>query len=283
MKKGISYWAFPGGPEGEKDIGQCFVEAREAGFEAVELLCGETGKLNLKTTERQCGQIRKKAERAEIEIAALGSALYWRYHLGCNRVTDRNRAEQATKRMLQIAQWLGTDALIFMPGAVDVFFDPTAEVIPYDVVLTRARQGMKRLLKAAEQCGVTLAIENVWNRFLLSPLEMRDFIDGFKSGFVGACLDTGNLLAYGYPEQWIRILGKRIRRVRFKDFKRAVATAKGFCDLLEGDVNWPAVMKSLRTAGYNSYCTADVELRHSHHALVRLKSISVVMDAILAK
>ena len=282
MKKGISYLAFPGGPEGAKSIGACFSEARETRFEAVELLCGEAGKLSLKSSQRQCEQIRRRAERSEIEIAALASAIYWDYHVASNRVTDRSRAEQATRKMLQIAQWLGTGTLQFIPGAVDVFFNADAEVISYDIVLTRAKQGIKRLLKYAERCEVTLAIENVWNRFLLSPIEMRDFIDGFKSEFVGAYFDTGNVLAYGYPEQWIRILGKRIKCVRFKNFKRAVGTEAGFCGLLEGDVNWRAVMKALRTIGYNGYCIADPASSESQLPNASLANASSAMDVIMA-
>ena len=283
MKKGISYWAFPGGLEGTKDIGECFREARRAGFDAVEPCISEKGKLNLKTTEKQCEKIREKAERAEVEIASVASGIYWDYNLSCNKVADRNRAEQATKKMLQITRWLGADALLFIPGAVDVFFNPSADVIPYDVVFARARQGMKRLLRTAEQCKVALSIENVWNKFLLSPLEMRDFIDGFASEYVGAYFDVGNALAFGYPEQWVRILGKRIKRVHFKDYKVGVGTADGFCDLLEGDVNWVAVMKALKSVGYNGFCTAEMIPTYAQHPMVRILNTSKAMDAILVR
>jgi len=161
MKKSISYWAFPGGLEGTKSIPGAFKEAKEAGFEAVELAIGETGKLSLKTTEKQCERIRRQAERAEVEIASVASGIYWKYNLGCTKVADRNRCERATKRMLQIANWLGTDALLFIPGAVDVFFDPNVEVIPYDIVYARIKQGIKRLLRTAEKCSVRLCVENV--------------------------------------------------------------------------------------------------------------------------
>ena len=281
MKKSINYWAFPGGLEGKKNIAECFAEAKEAGFEAVELCCGEQGSLNLATTEKQCAAIRAKAEKAGVEIASLASGIYWSYNLSCNRVAERNKAEQATKKMLQIARWLGTDTLLFIPGAVDVFFNPAAEVISYDVVLARVKQGIKRLLRTAERCEVALGVENVWNKFLLSPIEMRDFIDAFASEYIGSYFDVGNALAFGYPEQWIHILGKRIKRVHFKDFKAAVGTAEGFCDLLEGNVNWPAVMKALRSVGYKSYCTAEMIPPYTHYPMVRIKNTSNAMDAIL--
>ena len=280
MIKSINYWAFPGGLEGTKDIGEFFEEAKETGFDAVELCCGATGKLTPKTTERQCLQIRKKAEHIGVEIASLASGIYWDYNLGCNKVMDRNRAEQTTRKMLQVAQWLGTDALLFIPGAVDVFFNPAAAIIPYDILLARVKQGMKRLLRTAEQCKVALCVENVWNKFLLSPVEMRDFIDGFDSEFVGSYLDVGNVVAFGYPEQWIRILGKRVRRVHLKDYKISAGNADGFCDLLEGDVNWAEVAKALRAVGYDSYCTAEMIPLYPQHPMVRIKNTLNAMRAI---
>ena len=282
MKKSISYWAFAGGLEGTKDITACFAEAKAAGFEAVELCCGDTGKLNLKTTEAQCAQMRNSAEKAGVKIASLASGIYWSYNLGCNKVADRNKAEQAARKMLQIAQWLGTDALLFIPGAVDVFFNPAAEVIPYDTLLARVKGGVQRLLRTAEQCKVALCVENVWSKFLISPIEMRDFLDSFNCEHLASYFDVGNVLAFGYPEQWIRILGKRIRRVHLKDFKVAVGTADGFCDLLEGDVNWPEVVRALRAVGYDGYCTAEMIPIYRHHPMARIRNTSNAMDAILS-
>ncbi|RPJ45010.1 MAG: sugar phosphate isomerase/epimerase, partial [Chloroflexi bacterium] len=106
--------------------------------------------------------------------------------------------------------------------------------------------------------GVTICIENVWNKFLLSPLEMKGFIDSFGSPCVGSYFDVGNVLLTGYPDQWIRILGPRIRRVHIKDFKKSVGTAAGFCDLLEGDVDFDAVKKALSGIQYSGYVTAEI-------------------------
>ncbi len=282
MKKSINYWSFPGGLEGKKEIGEFLSEAKDAGFEGVELCIGEVGRLSLKTTERQCADIRAAAEKRGIEICSTASGIYWGYNFGCSKVADRTRTEQAVKKMLQIAQWLGTDALLFIPGAVDVFFNPAAEVIAYDVVMQRAKEGTQRLLRAAEACKVGLCVENVWNKFLLSPLEMRDFIDSFGSEYVGAYFDVGNVMAYGYPEQWIRILGKRIKRVHLKDFKTGVGTASGFCDLLEGDVNWPEVMRALKAVGYAGPVTAEMIPLYRHSPLARVRNTSRAMDEILA-
>ena len=107
-----------------------------------------------------------------------------------------------------------------------------------------ALECISRLVPTAEDLGVSIAIENVWNKFLLSPLEMRDFIDHFDSENVGAYFDVGNVLLTGYPEQWIRILGPRIKRIHIKDFKNSIGTEDGFVDLLEGDIDFEAIKKS---------------------------------------
>ncbi len=98
----------------------------------------------------------------------------------------------------------------------------------------------------------------MWNKFLLSPLEMRDFIDKIGSDRVGVYFDIGNVLVTGYPEHWVKILGKRIARVHVKDFRTIVGNINGFVDLLSGDANFPAVMKELRAAGYDGYLTAEM-------------------------
>jgi hexulose-6-phosphate isomerase len=170
----------------------------------------------------------------------------------------RKRNVEFTQKALQIARWLGTDAYLHVPGGVDVFFQPDAEVVPYDAAYERARAVIQELVPAAEAAGVAIGIENVWNKFLLSPLEMRDFIDSFGSKQVGSYFDVGNVLLTGYPDQWIRILGKRIKRVHVKDFKRSVGTAAGFCDLLEGDVDFAAVKQALAEIHYDGYVTSEI-------------------------
>ena len=153
---------------------------------------------------------------------------------------------------------MGTDAYLFVPGAVDVFFLPDGEVVPYDVCYQRATDSIFQIAPTAEKLGVSIAVENVWNKFLLSPLEMRSFIDQFHSRNVGAYFDVGNVLLTGYPEQWIRILGSRIKRIHIKDFKRSIGTIDGFVDLLEGDVDFEAVKKALAEIGYDGFVTAEM-------------------------
>jgi L-ribulose-5-phosphate 3-epimerase len=258
MKISASYWMFEGGLEATKPIDEAIQEAKELGFEAIELAIGSKGVLTEKTTQAECEDIVATAQKIGIEISSIASGESWGCSPTANDAETRAKIIDFTRRSLQITKWLGNDAYLFVPGAVDVFFLPDAEVISYDVCYERAIEAIKEILSAAEESGVTLCIENVWNKFLLSPLEMRDFIDSFKSQMIGAYFDVGNVLLTGYPDQWIKILGKRIKRVHVKDFKVSVGTAEGFVDLLEGDVDFEAVKKALADIGYDGYVTAEL-------------------------
>jgi len=258
MKISASYWMFEGGLEAEKPITEAMQEAKELGFDAIELAVAGKGVLTDRATQTQCEDIAAMAQKIGIEIASLASGENWTCSPTANDEKIRNKSIEFNRKALQIAKWLGTDVYLFVPGAVDVFFLPDAEVIPYDVCYQRASEAVRKILPAAEKAGAAICIENVWNKFLLSPLEMRDFIDGFASKMVGAYFDVGNVLLTGYPEQWIRILGKRIKRVHVKDFKRSAGTAEGFVDLLEGDVDFPVVKKALADVGYDGYVTAEL-------------------------
>jgi len=258
MKIGASYWMFEGGLEAKKPVGEAMQEAKDAGFESIELAIASEGVLTENTTEAECEAILATAEKVGIEISSVASGESWSYSPTANNPGVRQRIIDFTKKALWVAKWLGTDAYLFVPGAVDVFFLPDAEVIAYDVCYERAVEGIKQILATAEEAGVTLCIENVWNKFLLSPLETRDFIDGFSSERVGAYFDVGNVLLTGYPDQWIRILGERIKRVHIKDFKTSVGTVEGFVDLLEGNVDFEQTKNALAEVGYDGYCTAEM-------------------------
>jgi L-ribulose-5-phosphate 3-epimerase len=140
---------------------------------------------------------------------------------------------------------------------------------------------LAKLVPDAERAKVFLNPENVWNKFLLSPLEMRSFVDQFHSEWVGTHFDTGNCMQYGYPEDWILTLGKRIRRIHFKDFKLSGRGEPArFADLLEGDVNWKAVMAALAKVGYSGFISPEIG-RNPGQA-DQLKQVSAALDKILA-
>jgi L-ribulose-5-phosphate 3-epimerase len=258
MKISASYWIFEGGLEGKRPIIEAMKEAKKLGFDAIELCIASQGVLTDKTPKEECKTIVAEAKKIGIEISSVASGESWGASPTANDAKVRKQIIDFTRKALQVTKWLGTDAYLFVPGAVDVFFLPDAEVIPYDVCYKRAAEAVGKLVDTAEKVGVTIGIENVWNKFLLSPLEMRCFIDSFQSKRVGAYFDVGNVLLTGYPEQWIKILGKRIKRVHIKDFKKSVGTVAGFVDLLEGDVDFAAVKKALAAIGYKGYVTAEM-------------------------
>ncbi len=258
MKISISYWMFEGGLEAKKPIAEAMQQAKKLGFDTIELSIASEGVLTHDITQAQCEDIVSDAQKIGIEISSVASGESWSCSPSANDPDIRAKIIDFTCKALQVTKWLGTDAYLFVPGAVDVFFLPDAEVIPYDVCYERATEAVKQILPAAEEAGVVIGIENVWNKFLLSPLEMRDFIDNFGSKMVVAYFDVGNILLTGYPDQWIRILGERIKRVHVKDFKRSVGTVEGFVDLLEGDVDFEAVKQALGEIGYDGYVTAEL-------------------------
>jgi len=229
--------------------------------------------------------VRALADKCGIELSGLATGLYWGANAASADPATREKAARILQKQIECAAALGIDAILVVPGAVGVDFIPGCEVVPYHLAYERAKDFIRTALPAAEKARVAIGVENVWNKFLLSPLEMKAFIDGFGNEWVGSYLDVGNTLATGYPEHWIAVLGNRIRRVHFKDYRRAVGTADGFCDLLSGDVNWPAVMAALKAAGYQGWVAAEMIPPvpfYKHCPEVLIHNTSRAMNAIFA-
>jgi hexulose-6-phosphate isomerase len=255
--------------------------AKDAGFDAIEVAIAEDGEITLNSTEADIRKVVDTARKVGIGISSLATGLFWSYPLTSDDEAVRNKARQVVSKSLQVAQWLGVDAILVVPGAVGVDFAPGLGVVPYDIAYDRSLEALKDLAPQAEQRKVCIAVENVWNKFLLSPLEMRGFIDEIASDYVQVYFDVGNVIATGYPEHWIRILGSRIKRVHFKDYRRNVGSLDGFVDLLEGNVDWAAVMGAFRAVGYDGYVTAEMLPPYGHHPDALIYSTSVAMDYIL--
>ncbi len=293
MKKGINAWSFPSGM-GTKD---CIKLASEIGYDGIELVLSETGELSLESHENEILGYREAAEEADIEISGLATGLYWLYSLTSNRGDIRKKARDIVRRQLDIAALLGTDVILVVPGSVGVDFRPEdvvpdaerkgffagSEVVDYDVAHKRALEAVRELAPYAQQKGIIIGVENVWNKFLLSPLEMRDFIDSINSKYVGVYLDVGNVMAMGYPEHWIKILGERIKRVHFKDYRRGTGGLTGFVDLLAGDVNFIEVVKSLNEIGYNGCVNAEMTPVYRNFPEQILYNTSRSLDKILGR
>jgi hexulose-6-phosphate isomerase len=235
---------------------ECFVQAKSAGFDAIELSIGPDFPLDISRDDAR--RMADAADKAGIRIATLwiSEALHQ---------NPLNAADPAVRARGVEAIRLGNGAKLEY-GSQETWDRFTAE--------------LTRLVPDAERAKVFLNPENVWNKFLLSPLEMRSFVDQFHSQWVGAHFDTGNCMQYGYPEDWILTLGQRIKRIHFKDFKLGGREPARFADLLEGDVNWKAVMAALVKTGYNGFISP--EIGHNPSQADQLKQVSAALDKILA-
>ena len=255
MKTGINIGTFTW----EMSMEGCIREAARIGYQGIELMLNGEGNLSLTASEEELLSYRNIAKDAGISIPSLASGLYWHYSFTADDPLVREKAMQIAKKQIDAAKVLGADTVLILPGAVHVPFLQGSPVIPYDIAYDRALHAMKELAPYAEANRITVAMETVWNGFLLSPLEMRSFVDEIASDYVKVYLDVGNVWHYGYPQQWIRILGKRIARIHVKGFKRSVGTLAGFCELKDGDVPYPDILQALREIGYDSYLTGEIE------------------------
>ncbi|ABW02320.1 sugar phosphate isomerase/epimerase family protein [Caldivirga maquilingensis] len=233
---------------------------KEAGFDGVEFTFSEAnealpsvsdrGYLRIEYLNDDVEVLRKASNEVGLEVHSIRSGLLWRYPLTSLDSGIRGKAISIVERELEACHRLGATALLIVPGVVN-------EDTPYDKAYESAKNALSALVKRAEDLGVNLAIENVCNNLLQSPLEFARFIDELASPMIGAYLDIGNVMdcRLGYPQHWIKILGGRIKRVHVKDYSIGL---RGVVDLFNGDVNWPAVMKALRDVGYDGYLTAEL-------------------------
>lgn len=277
MKKGINQCSFPE----TMSIRECLDLAKKAGFEGVELNLGEEGEFSLKTPEKDIMNIMNLAKDVGIELSSL--SLESPYFLTDDEV-HAERAKKHIKKALNIAARLGIDTILVVPGGVDVsIWSPNSKTVPYDLAYERNKKALKDLASIAKENGVFIAVENVWNKFLLSPLEFRNFIDEIDAEYIKAYFDVGNVLVNGYPEHWIKILGDRIKKVHIKDFKLQIGNINGFTNLLEGDVNWPGVIEALRAIDYDDYITAEMMPPYAFYPERLIYDTSAAMDKILER
>jgi L-ribulose-5-phosphate 3-epimerase len=256
MKKGIIYSMLPGNLSTEER----FKLAATCGFDGVEA--------PPLTDLKECEAMRKAAKKAGIEIR---SVIYggWGKPLSAPDPKDRAEGEQAVIDGLKGAKAMGADTLLLVPGRV-------TEDIRYKDVYERSQASIKKIIPTAEETGVVIAVENVWNGFLLSPLEFARYIDEFKSPWVQAYFDVGNVIgAFGFSQDWIRTLGPRIRKIHVKDFK---LDGRQWVNLLDGSVNWKEVHKALQEIGYKGYMTAELGGGDAKY----LKDVAARMDKIIA-
>lgn len=252
MKKGINCWTFEKGTP----LVEAAKAAQAAGFETIEPTVEPKGELTCQTDEATCRKLADDIRATGLEISSLASGLFWSSSMTSLEAAVRQQAHDIVVAMLDRARWMGAGAILVVPGMVS-HFEKRALEVPYAEALRYAYDGLRALVEEAEARGVVIAIENVWNQFLVSPVEMRDLIDRVNSSWVGAYLDTGNVLRYGITHDWIDTLGRRIVRVHMKDFDLDIGNIEGFCPLGEGNVDWPATMAALKRINYDNALTYE--------------------------
>lgn len=275
MKKGICQATFPP----SLTTRECLEGAADAGYDGIELILedpdsmqldlvadndtvrriAETvgmadtreGALTPDTSEEELRSLREKADSEGIEIHSLATILHFYFPFSSPDPDLASRAVELGKTMVRQADHLGADTVLIVPGVV-------GSRVPYDRVWENAQERLNPLVEFAEQVGIDLGIEDVWNDFLYSPLEMKRFVEQLDSPNLGVYFDIGNVLEYGYPHHWIDILGDHIKKLHCKDYIKSIGDLNGFTYLLQGDVDWERVMRSLDNVGYEGYITVEV-------------------------
>jgi len=290
MKKSIVIRAFSGNPDflggagflsALADFERCFATAAELGFEGVQPYIEPEGYFSLQSGDQTLRAVASAASRAGIALTSLEIKPFC-YLLTADDATERAAGVRLVRRAMEVAATMEIAGVLVIPGYVGLPWDPAATPVRYDLAYQRTREALDELARDAERLNVSILVENIWNKFLLSPLEVRTLLDEIGSPHVGWLLDVGNLIAHGYPEQWIRILGRRIREVHLKDYRESVGGIGGFVGLLDGDVNWPEVVAALREVGYDGFLTAEV-FPYRHHGDAVLRHTSQSIDRILGR
>ncbi len=239
MKKGLVMDMLPS----RLSYAERFKLAKDVGFEVVQA----------PTTPdmREAEEMNKAAVRAGIRIDSVMNMDHWKYPLSSGDAAAVAKSEEGLQTSLKNAKLWGSDAVLLVPAVVNA-------QTSYADAWARSQNEIRKLLPMAEELKVVIAIEEVWNKFLLSPLEMVAYIDDFQSPWVKAWFDVGNVVLYGYPQDWIRTLGKSIYKVHLKDFKRKEG-GYAWVNLGEGDVDWAAVRKAFGEIGYSGSVIAELD------------------------
>jgi L-ribulose-5-phosphate 3-epimerase len=205
--------------------------------------------------ERQAEEMRRAADSTGVRIDSVMNMDHWKYPLSSGDPAVVEKCLAGMRTSLQNAKVWGADVVLLVPAVLD-------GQTSYRDAWSRSQKEIRKLLPIAEQERVVIGIEEVWNKFLLSPLEMASYVSEFQSPWMKVWFDVGNIMLYGYPQDWIRTLGKSIVKVHLKDFKRVKEPGKetyGFANLGEGDVDWPAVRQAFAEIGYSGSVIAELK------------------------
>jgi L-ribulose-5-phosphate 3-epimerase len=239
VKKGLVFDMLPS----SMSYTERFTLARDVGFEVVQA----------PTTpdKHEAEEIKKAADAANIRIDSVMNMDHWKYPLSSGDSAVVAKCVEGMKTSLHNAKLWGSDAVLLVPAVVN------AET-SYREAWVRSQKEIRKLIPMAAELKVVVAIEEVWNKFLLSPLEMEKYVAEFASPWIKAWFDVGNVMLYGYPQDWIRTLGKSIYKVHLKDFKRNEG-GYAWVNLGDGDVDWAAVRQAFAEIGYSGSVIAELD------------------------
>jgi hexulose-6-phosphate isomerase len=257
--KGISYLSFENGLSNNESIDSALIQTQSNGFEALELSVSNEGVINTNLSESECGAIRQKINDSGVFVDSIATGMSWGISPTSDDAEVRKNSIKLHQDAIRVASHLDCKALLFVPGVVKSPISP--EIVRYDRALDRLREAINQMLPIAEELDVDLCMENVWNGFFYSPIELRDFVDSFESDKLGVYLDIGNLIGYQqYPPHWIELLNSRIKRVQIKDFQENFdwTGSFSFCDLGAGDVPWKETVSALKSIQYKSTIIAEM-------------------------
>src|SRR4051794_8743923 len=235
-----------------------FEMLREAGFEGVELI--SPSKLDR-------DEVLRARDKTGLVIHGVSGGRHWRDTLSDPDPAVVDRGLAAIRQEMEDCKAYGGTTVLLVPAVV-------TKDVGYRDAYTRSQANIRKIIPDAERHGIKIAIEEVWNKFLLSPVEFARYIDELDSPSVGAYFDVGNVVEYGFPQDWIHELGKRILKIHIKEY----AKEKRFgYPLGEGEIQWPAVRQALHDVGYQGWVTAEVPGK----GLEALKDVVRRMDQIL--
>lgn len=225
LKKAIMY-----GTIGFKgSVLEKFKAVKEAGFEGVEPM-----------SHMNQDEVMKALDETGLKAASVCCSTHWDKPLSDADPAVREIGLNGLKVALRDAKRYGASSVLLVPGVVK-------GTVTYDQCWERAIGEIRKAIPVAEENGVKIAIEDVWNNFITKPEQAGKFLDEINSPWVGWHFDIGNMIKYSPPEEWIPVLGKRILKLHIKEYSKA----KGFnVQFFEGDNNWPAIMKALDDVGY---------------------------------
>jgi len=226
-------------------------QAKATGYEAIEVVPREGGELTLDTPPDALAALARLAAEEGVEVTSLCGSGGKPSNLMTSNESERRAGVETARAMLRTAKALGADTILHTLGG-----RPNAELY-YHVAYANALRSLQELAPAAEETGVNVGVEYVWNGFLTSPLEMAQFLDAVASPRVGFYFDPGNMRIFHQSEHWVRLCGRHIKKVHAKDFSWEKMIVQ-WPPLLKGQVNFPAVMRELRLAGYDGALISEV-------------------------